>query len=269
MPESAENLAVALLQANLYWEDTTANLAMLEEQIAALSEPADVLVLPEMFSTGFSMNAARVAEAMNVTTTRWMKQMAAKTGALVVGSFAVKEEGKYYNRLLCVRPDGTYQAYDKRHLFRMGQEHDTYTAGTQRLVVEWKGWRICPLVCYDLRFPVWSRNSQAAPYDLLLYVANWPARRTYAWHTLLRARAIENQCYVAGVNRVGADGNGIEHLGGSQLIDFLGEPITDLGEAEAAKVVNIEKAPLVTYREKFPAYLDADSFELQTEKPAR
>jgi omega-amidase len=265
MPEPTEHLAVALLQANLYWENPTANLAMLEEQLAMLPAPADLVVLPEMFSTGFSMNAAKVAEAMDLTTTRWMKQMAAKTGAMMIGSFAVREGGRYFNRLLCVRPDGTYEAYDKRHLFRMGQEHDTYTAGTQRLVVEWKGWRICPLVCYDLRFPVWSRNSQTESYDLLLYVANWPARRAYAWQTLLRARAIENLCYVVGVNRVGADGQGIDHTGGSQVLDFLGEPITELGAAEAATVVTISHAPLLTYRQKFPAHLDADPFKLTTD----
>ncbi len=219
-------------------------------------------MLPEMFSTGFSMNVSVCAEVMNTTTTRWMKMMAAQTQALLIGSFQVKEEGKFYNRLLCVRPDGTYHAYDKRHLFRMGAEHTTFSAGSERLIVDWKGWRICPLICYDLRFPVWSRQTADSPYDLLIYVANWPMVRAYAWGTLLRARAIENLCYVVGVNRVGTDGNGVEHTGGSLAIDFLGEVITDMGTAESEQIVYLEKAPLEKYRERFPAYLDADQFEI-------
>ncbi len=241
---------------------------MLEEKIAALPESADVIVLPEMFSTGFSMNAPVLAEAMNVTTTRWLKMMAAQNQALVLGSFQVKEGGSYYNRLLCVRPEGTYEIYDKRHLFRYGAEHETFTAGNARLVVTWKGWRICPLICYDLRFPVWSRQDSENPYDLLLYVANWPAARAYAWNTLLRARAIENLSYVVGVNRVGSDGNGIDHLGGSLAADFLGEIITDLGEAESVKVVQLAKVPLEKYRESFPALLDTDGFSVFTQSPS-
>lgn len=244
------------------WENSTANLAILEEKIAFLPEPADVIVLPEMFNTGFSMNVKATAEVLNTTTTRWMKMMAAQTGALLIGSMAVREEKQYFNRLLCVRPDGTYEYYDKRHLFRMGAEHSTFTAGTERLVLNWKGWRICPLVCYDLRFPVWSRQDQKNPFDLLLYVANWPAVRSYAWNTLLRARAIENLSYVVGVNRIGTDGNGVDHKGGSVVVGFLGELITDLGEAEAAKVFHLEKAPLDKYRQSFPAHLDADSFSI-------
>ncbi|GHB83175.1 amidohydrolase [Persicitalea jodogahamensis] len=252
----------------MVWEDITANLAMLEEQIAALPEPADVIVLPEMFSTGFSMNASVLAEAMNITTTRWLKMMAAQTQALVIGSFQVKEDGNFFNRLLCVRPEGTYEIYDKRHLFRFGAEHETFTAGNEQLVVNWKGWRICPLICYDLRFPVWSRQDSKNPYDLLLYVANWPAARAYAWDTLLRARAIENLSYVLGVNRVGRDGNGIEYSGGSLAVDFLGEVITDLGEAEGAKVVRLSKVPLEKYRKSFPALLDADDFLITTQLPS-
>ncbi|MFB9292248.1 amidohydrolase [Persicitalea jodogahamensis] len=261
-------MQVALIQADLVWEDITANLAMLEEQIAALPEPADVIVLPEMFSTGFSMNASVLAEAMNITTTRWLKMMAAQTQALVIGSFQVKEDGNFFNRLLCVRPEGTYEIYDKRHLFRFGAEHETFTAGNEQLVVNWKGWRICPLICYDLRFPVWSRQDSKNPYDLLLYVANWPAARAYAWDTLLRARAIENLSYVLGVNRVGRDGNGIEYSGGSLAVDFLGEVITDLGEAEGAKVVRLSKVPLEKYRKSFPALLDADDFLITTQLPS-
>ncbi|WP_373330957.1 amidohydrolase [Salmonirosea aquatica] len=260
--EHFSNLSVALIQTDLVWEDVTANLAVLEEKLASLSEAADVIVLPEMFSTGFSMDAPALAEVMNTTTTRWMKLIAAQTQALVIGSFQVKEEGTYYNRLLCVRPDGTYEVYDKRHLFRMGAEHEVFKAGSQRLIVDWKGWRICPLVCYDLRFPVWSRQNSQNLYDLLLYVANWPAARSYAWNTLLRARAIENLCYVVGVNRIGTDGNGIDHRGGSIVVDFLGEVSTDLGEAESEKVVHLAKEPLEKYRQRFPAHLDADDFSL-------
>jgi omega-amidase len=259
----ASALSVALIQTPLVWEDVTANLAVLEEKIASLPEQADIIVLPEMFSTGFSMNAQVLAEVMNATTTRWMKMIAAQSGALVLGSFGVREGASFYNRLLCVRPDGTWEAYDKRHLFRMGAEHGTYTAGSKRLVVEWKGWRICPLICYDLRFPVWSRQHADNPYDLLIYVANWPMARAYAWHTLLRARAIENLCYVVGVNRTGADGNGIEHAGGSLAVDFLGEVITDMGEADSEQIIHVEKKPLEKYRERFPAHLDADSFKIQ------
>lgn len=256
------DLAVALIQHDLVWENVTDNLATLEEKIALLPEAADVIVLPEMFPTGFSMNARALAEPMNFTTTRWMKLIAAQTQALVIGSFQVKEEDNYHNRLLCVRPDGTYAAYDKRHLFRMGAEHETFTPGTQRLIINWKGWRICPLICYDLRFPVWSRQDAENPYDVLLYVANWPAARAYAWNTLLRARAIENLSYVVGVNRVGTDGNGIAHAGGSLAVDFLGEVLFDLGEANSEKVVHLAKAPLEKYRASFPALLDADAFSV-------
>ncbi len=258
--DTSSTLSVALIQTDLVWENVTANLATLEEKIATLPEAADVIVLPEMFPTGFSMNARPLAEAMNTTTTRWMKLIAAQTQALVIGSFQVKEHGDYYNRLLCVRPDGTYEDYDKRHLFRMGAEHETFTPGTQRLIVKWKGWRICPLICYDLRFPVWSRQEADNHYDILLYVANWPAARAYAWNTLLRARAIENLSYVVGVNRIGVDGNGIDHAGGSLAVDFLGEVMTDLGEAESEKIVHLDKEQLEKYRTTFPALLDADAF---------
>lgn len=260
MPVDQPSLAVALIQTDLVWENVTANLATLEEKIAALPEAVNVIVLPEMFSTGFSMNASRLAEVMNVTTTRWMKLIAAQTQALVIGSFQVKEEGNYYNRLLCMRPDGTCDAYDKRHLFRMGAEQETFKPGTLRLIIDWKGWRICPLICYDLRFPVWSRQPAENPYDVLLYVANWPAARAYAWNTLLRARAIENLSYVVGVNRVGTDGNGIAHAGGSLAVDFLGEVLTDLGETECERIVHLIKEPQERHRAAFPALLDADSF---------
>ncbi|MGV3601871.1 MAG: amidohydrolase [Dyadobacter fermentans] len=262
MQKHKEILSIALVQADLHWENVTANLASFEEKLAALPEAVDLIVLPEMFNTGFTMNTA-LAEPMNLTTTRWMKQIAKQQNALVVGSFAVNDGGRFFNRLLCVRPDGTYSQSDKRHLFRMGEEHSHYTAGNARLTIEWRGWKLCPLVCYDLRFPVWSRNLQSDPYDILLYVANWPARRAHAWSTLLHARAIENQCYVMGVNRVGTDGNGLEYRGDSVALDYLGEPIAMLTNQETEKIVHISKAELATYREKFSALSDADDFEIR------
>ncbi|MCE7067235.1 amidohydrolase [Dyadobacter sp. CY326] len=256
-----DTLSVALIQTDLFWEDTTANLASLEEKIAMLSEKADVIVLPEMFNSGFTMNTA-VAEPLNFTTTRWMKQIAAQTQALLIGSFAVKDEGKFYNRLLCVQPDGSYLYNDKRHLFTFGKEDQTYTPGNAKLIIDYKGWKICPLVCYDLRFPVWSRNVAADPYDLLIYVANWPAKRAHAWNTLLKARAIENQSYVVGVNRIGVDPNGLTYQGDSVALDYLGEPLHMLQSAEAEKVVTFRKGELVSYRNAFPALADADAFQL-------
>ncbi|MCF2489738.1 amidohydrolase [Dyadobacter sp. CY347] len=259
--QSTKTLSVALIQTDLFWENTTANLATLEEKIATLSGPADIIVLPEMFNSGFTMNTA-AAEPMNFTTTRWMKQMAAQTKALIIGSFAVKEEGKYYNRLMCVDPDGSHVFNDKKHLFSFGNEHLTYTSGQSRLIINHKGWKICPLVCYDLRFPVWSRNVATDPYDILIYVANWPAKRAHAWNTLLKARAIENQSYVVGVNRVGSDANGLTYQGDSVALDYLGEPLSMLANAETEKIVSFNKADLFAYRVAFPALDDADEFQI-------
>ncbi|MEO0731238.1 MAG: amidohydrolase [Bacteroidota bacterium] len=210
-----EDLKVTLIQADLRWEDPTANRGYLSRLMAQISEPTDLIVLPEMFTTGFTMNPARHAEPEN--SVNWLAEQAAKTGAVVTGSQAIVHGDKYYNRLFWVQPDGSYEHYDKRHLFTLAGEHEHYTAGEQRLLVQLKGWTICPLICYDLRFPVWSRNREE--YDLLIYVANWPAQRAYDWQTLLRARAIENQCYVVAVNRVGTDGNGHQYRGDSCVID--------------------------------------------------
>ena len=256
-----DRLAVALIQTDLYWEDVTANLSSLEEKIAAIEKTIDVIVLPEMFNTGFTMNRS-VAEPVNLTTTRWMKQIAEQTDALVIGSFAVKEGKELYNRLFYVFPDGTFIYSDKRHLFRMGEEHETYTPGNSRKIIDWRGWKICALVCYDLRFPVWSRNTESDPYDLLIYVANWPARRAHAWKTLLMARAIENQSYVIGVNRIGTDANEISYQGDSVAHDFLGEPICMLGSDEQERVIDLSQTDLKNYRKGFPAYLDADVFSI-------
>ncbi len=258
---------ITLLQTNLYWQDPVANRAMLEERIFGLAEPTDLIVLPEMFTTGFTMDAASVAEPMNLTTFRWLKQMAAQTGAVVTGSYVVKEAGKFFNRLIWMQPDGQFDTYDKRHLFRMAGEDTIYTAGDRRIIKEWKGWRICPLICYDLRFPVWSRNtdgqSQEFAYDLLLYVANWPAVRRAPWNTLLQGRAIENLAYVAGVNRVGTDGNGHPYSGDSAIIDFKGEVLARHTDVEIAHQQTLSLDDLNAFRQKFPANLDADAFIIQ------
>ncbi|GAB3795775.1 amidohydrolase [Spirosoma humi] len=258
---------VTFLQTTLYWHDPVANMAMLEERIFTLAEPTDLIVLPEMFTTGFTMDAQAVAEPMNLTTFRWMKQMAAQTGAVVTGSYVVKENGRFFNRLVWMQPDGQFDTYDKRHLFRMAGEDTIYTAGTRRIVKEWKGWRICPLVCYDLRFPVWSRHAAADDsknfdYDLLLYVANWPSARRNAWNALLQARAIENLSYVVGVNRVGEDGNHHLYSGDSAVIDFKGDVLFRQSDVELAHQHTLSLDELRAFRAKFPANLDADSFTL-------
>lgn len=255
-------LTVTLIQTALYWENPTANRAMLEEKIHQIDNPTDLIVLPEMFTTGFTMNAPAVAEPMNLTTFKWMKQMAAHTQAVVTGSYVVHEAGQYYNRLIWMQPDGTFDYYDKRHLFRMAQEHEHYGAGQRRIVKEWKGFRICPLICYDLRFPVWSRNYPTNSYDVLLYVANWPAVRSVPWQTLLRARAIENLSYVLGVNVVGNDPKGNHYSGDSAVIDFGGQALAAQAGHEAVITQTLDLEALRAFRERFPAYLDADQFEI-------
>lgn len=259
-------MQITLLQPNLYWHDPVANRAMLEERIFGLDEPTDLIILPEMFTTGFTMDARAVAEPMNLTTFRWLKQMAAQTGAVVTGSYVVQEGGVYFNRLIWMQPDGQFDTYDKRHLFRMAGEDATYRGGTRRIIKEWKGWRICPLICYDLRFPVWSRNvngqSTEFAYDLLLYVANWPAARRNPWNVLLQARAIENLSYVVGVNRVGTDGNGHPYSGDSAIIDFKGDVLFRHSDTEIVHQQTLSLGELHAFREKFPANLDADTFTL-------
>lgn len=256
---SSQNLKISLVQTNLHWENPTANLAMLEEKIFDINEPTDLIILPEMFTTGFSMKAEQFSEPMNLTATRWMKQMAAQTGAVITGSVIIKEGENYYNRLLWVTPEGEVDSYDKRHLFRMAKENDVYAEGTKRLVKTIKGWKICPLICYDLRFPVWSRNINL-DYDLLIYVANWPQVRMYPWDSLLVARAIENQSYVVGVNRVGEDGNGFLHSGNSAVIDFTGKVLFREIDNEVIHHHTLDRSSLDEFRQRFPAYLDADSF---------
>ncbi|UII28591.1 amidohydrolase [Fulvivirga maritima] len=260
-----QDLKVSIIQSSLHWQNTSANLAMFEEKIWQIEESTDLIVLPEMFTTGFSMEAEKLAEPMNFTTFRWMRQMAEQTKACICGSYIVKENNNYYNRLIWMTPSGEYQTYDKRHLFRMANEHDHYSAGSKRLVVSLKGWRICPLVCYDLRFPVFSRNISAEgefEYDLAIYVANWPQARVSAWDALLQARAIENLCYTIGVNRTGEDGKGISYNGSSAIISPKGEKLYHRLDDEAIYTTSLNGEELLRFREKFPAQLDADKFSI-------
>lgn len=265
------DLKITLLQSDLYWEEIDANLAAFEEKIWQIGQDTDVIVLPEMFTTGFTINAQHLGEHMNMRTFKWMRQMADQTGALILGSFVAKVHDKFYNRLLWMEPGGNYKTYDKRHLFRMAGEHKTYSSGESLLVAEWKGWRICPLICYDLRFPVWSRNtydavSKRLNYDLLIYVANWPTARVEAWSALLKARAIENLSYVVGVNRVGVDGSSIEYNGSSAIIGPKGEVIFSSEGVEAIKTLELNAHSLQAFRDKFPAYYDADEFSIDNEE---
>ncbi|TAE76341.1 MAG: amidohydrolase [Bacteroidetes bacterium] len=253
---------ITLIQTHIYWQDVAANLAHFEEKIWQIKQKTDLIILPEMFTTGFSMDAKNLAEVPNLTTFKWLKQMATQTDACVMGSYMVKENDEYFNRLIAMLPDGTFYQYDKRHLFRMANEHQNYTFGTKKIIFEWKNWKICPQICYDLRFPVWSRNVDCE-YDLLVYVANWPQARKQAWNVLLPARAVENWCYVAAVNRIGEDGKGLQYSGNSQIADFKGETIWHQDNGEAIFSYDLDKKELQEYRQKFPAYLDADIFELK------
>lgn len=259
-------LRITIIQTSLHWENKQANLQMLEQKIAAIQEKAEVVVLPEMFSTGFSMKPAALAETMDGETVQWMKRVAAEKKIILTGSVIIEEEGNYYNRLIWMLPNGQYGVYDKRHRFAYAEEDKHYTAGNKRLIASVKGWKINLLICYDLRFPVWARQ-QAQPgemeYDLLIYVANWPERRVHAWKTLLQARAIENQCYVVGVNRTGDDGNDIHYSGESMVIDPLGEVLYTKKDAEDIFTIELDKRHLDAVREKFPFWKDADDFTIQ------
>ena len=256
----SNHLRVTLVQAELAWQDPAANRHRLAAHFRGLVGHTDLVVLPEMFSTGFSMAAAELAEDMDGPTIDWMREEAAALGCVIAGSLIVRDGGSCYNRLVWARPDGSLEHYDKRHLFRLAGEQEHYAAGSRRLVVVLKGWRVCPMVCYDLRFPVWSRSR--GDYDLLLYVANWPQRRALAWSTLLRARAIENQSYVVGVNRIGKDGNGTAYAGDSVALDFLGQPLSSEGGGDRVETAVLDLESLRAYRESFPVHLDADRFEL-------
>lgn len=261
------NLTVSLVQSDLVWQNAEANRAHLDECLKQITLPTDLIVLPEMFSTGFSMEAHLLAETMDGPTVAWMQAHAAAHDAVVTGSLIILEKGRYYNRLVWARPDGTLSCYDKRHLFSFAGEQHVFTPGQTLLVEEWRGWRICPLVCYDLRFPVWSRNRAAQPYDLLLYVANWPAARRAAWTTLLRARAMENVAYTLGVNRTGRDGLGHDYAGDSALLDMRGEYLLQAGNFQNCISRTLSVEALHDFRTRFPALDDADAFQLSPARP--
>jgi omega-amidase len=262
------SLTVSIIQPNLVWEDKQANLANLSEKINNIPKGTELVVIPEMFSTGFSMKPEALAEDMSGETIQWMKDIAARLGIILTGSLIIKEDGNYYNRLIWMLPNGTHGCYDKRHMFAFGKEDQHYTAGNKRLIGSVKGWRINLQVCYDLRFPVWARQRMQQPksseweYDMLVYVANWPERRNHAWKTLLQARAIENQCYVIGVNRVGNDGNDIYHSGDSMIINPLGAVLYHKEHQEDVYTHTFKKQQLMEIREKFPFWKDEDDFTI-------
>ena len=263
------DLRITLVQGSTRWHDPAGNREYYGELIAGLRGQTDLVLLPETFTSGFSNDAIAEAETMDGPTVAWLREQARTLDAAVCGSVQLRVGDDVFNRLLFATPDGELRSYDKRHLFRFGREHERYAAGRDRLVVEWRDWRICPLVCYDLRFPVFSRNRYDVErpgqldYDLLLYVANWPSARAYPWKTLLRARAIENLCYVAGLNRVGTDGNDLHYAGDSAVIDFIGHPASECGDEDVVVTVTLQAKALAAHRERFPAMLDGDAFELR------
>ncbi len=259
---SPDVLTITLVQQNIIWEDKERNLLQLDSLLQN-SKKTDLIVLPELFSTGFTMNVKPLSEGINGRTVQWLKQKSTDIGCYIIGSTIIKENHHYYNRLLFVTPEGNIFYYDKRHLFSMGEEDKYFTKGTKRLIVEVNGWRVCPLICYDLRFPVWSRNKNE--YDLLIYVANWPAVRQNVWQNLLVARSIENQCYTLGVNRVGIDGKGIEYIGESILITAKGEILFKASNKEMVKTLELNFEALESFRGKFPVLSDRDDFLIQDE----
>jgi predicted amidohydrolase len=262
-------LTIGLVQGDTRWHDAAANRGYYGDLVRSVGPRSDLVVLPETFLSGFTNDTLGNAETMDGEGLRWMRELSAEVDAVVTGSLVVRHADRCVNRLVWMRPDGSHEHYDKRHLFRMAAEHERYAGGRERLVVELKGWRICPQVCYDLRFPVWLRNRYEAnaarfDYDLIVFVANWPAARRHAWRTLLRARAIENLAYCIGVNRVGTDGNGIAYAGDSAVLDFLGQPMVEAGAQEQTVTVTIDADSLAAHRTRFPAWMDADTFRFDS-----
>lgn len=256
-----EKLKVTLIQCSLHWEEPEQNRKLLAQKIDSISESTDLIVLPEMFPTGFSMNAEQLAEENNGPSLNWMQAIAKKKSAAITGSVIVQEAGNFYNRMFFVFPDGAYKAYDKRHTFTYAKENETYTSGKERLLVAYKGWKIRPLVCYDLRFPVWARNDDG--YDISIYIASWPKVRMLSWDTLLRARAIENMAYCIGVNRTGTDGNNHKYIGHSAVYDTVGEQISTLDfEKDFIETVTLSKEHIATKRNRFHFLDDQDSFKI-------
>ena len=263
-----QDLRISLVQGSTRWHDPAGNRDYYAELMAPLRGATDLVLLPETFTSGFSNEAIHNAETMDGPTVDWLRERSRELDAAITGSVQLRTDDGVFNRLFFARPDGQLHHYDKRHLFRYAKEHERYAAGRKRLTVQWKGWRVCPLVCYDLRFPVYSRNRFGAErpegldYDLLLYVANWPAARAQAWKALLPARAIENLCYVAGLNRVGRDGNGLDYAGDSVVVDFLGSTLLAMGDDEGVATTVLKADELLAHRQRFPAMLDADAFSL-------
>ncbi len=256
-----ENLKVTIVQTEIFWQNVEENLNHIESLIKQKTLSTDLILLPEMFNTGFTMEPEKVSEDMNGVTVNFLMRMSREVNADIAGSIAVKENGLYFNRIIWVKQGGEIFTYDKRHLFRMAGEEKVFSSGNSHLTVNLKGWRIRPFICYDLRFPVWSRNS-GVEYDLAIYSANWPAKRDFHWETLLRSRAIENQCYVAGVNRTGSDGNGIAYNGKSTMIDYYGNILYTADDSESVYTIELSHSELLAYRESFPAWMDGDEFTL-------
>ncbi len=259
-----QDLKITIIQSLLYWENKEKNYSMFEKKIEKIKKPTDLIILPEMFNTGFSMVPEDLAEEQEGNTLEWMRKLADKKGCALCGSYIVKDNLDYFNRFVFVSPDTPYHFYDKRHLFRMGKEHENFSPGKENTIIEYKSWKILPQVCYDLRFPVWSKNNfvdNSFDYDLLIYVANWPSVRSNAWKALLKARAIENQAYVAGVNRVGLDGNNKDHSGNSRIIDPLGKKIARIKtNTEGITTAKLSYQKLMEYREDFAVGLDWDTY---------
>ena len=255
------NLNLSLVQCVLTWHDKQKNLDHIESLINNHSSKSQVYLLPEMFPTGFTMDTDAQAETMDGRVIHWMKKLAVDQKAVISGSLIIKENNNYFNRLIWVQPDGMLHHYDKRHLFSYAKEDQYFTAGQKKCIIEYQGWRICPLICYDLRFPVWSRNTEQ--YDFLFYVANWPEKRAYAWNTLLKARAVENLAYCAGVNRVGVDGNGISYNGCSTILQFDGEILKKDHHQEEILHFELDKSKLNAFRDRFKFLSDQDQFEVE------
>ena len=253
------DLTITLIQTPLHWENVDANLVAFQELLNRLDDGTDLVVLPEMFTTGFTMNAAPLAQTMSGPAVNWLVQMAGRVGCTITGSMIIEDGTRYYNRLLWAQPDGQLSFYDKRHLFRMSGEHKVYSAGDRHLTINLHGWNIRPFICYDLRFPAWLRNVDNA-YDVAVFIANWPRLRSQHWKLLLQARAVENQSYVVGVNRVGTDGNGHDYSGDSAVIDAMGNVRFQISEKACTQSITLSYKDLADYRKNFPAWRDADQF---------
>ena len=252
-----QDLIVTLIQTELFWEDIPANLAAFDEKIDGIGDETDLIILPEMFTTGFSMKAAEMAERMDGSAVNWIRGKSEAKQSDIMGSVIIEENGKYYNRVLWAKPDGSLLTYDKKHLFRMIGEHKVFTAGEKHLTVELKGWKFRPFICYDMRFPIWTRNIDNQ-YDVAVYIANWPEKRSSHWKLLMPARAVENQCYVIGVNRVGEDGNGFPHSGDSSVIDPMGNVLFHQAYTPCIHTERLTRERVETYRKTFAAWMDAD-----------